>query len=91
MRLIFSAALALAALSAPAFADIKTACRKDVDALCKSVKPGGGKLLTCIAENRAKVSGDCKVAIADRMLERRAKAEADKKSGKSSSSKDDDE
>jgi hypothetical protein len=57
----------------PAAADIKTACKADVQANCSSIKPGKGKLMECIAENRAKLSNDCKLAIADTMLERRAK------------------
>ena len=90
MRLALYAGLALFAVAAPASADVKTACKKDVEANCKDVKAGGGKLLSCIAQNRAKVSSECKVAIADRLLERRAKADSDKKSGKSSSKDDDD-
>lgn len=77
MRIALYAGLALAALATPAAADIKTACKKDVETLCKSVKAGGGKLMNCVAENRAKVSNDCKLAIAERYLERRAKAAKD--------------
>ena len=39
-------------------------------ALCGSVQPGGDRLRDCMREHRAQLSNACKVAIADRMLER---------------------
>ena len=81
MRMI-SIGLALAGgvlLASPAAADIRTACKKDMDAQCKDVKPGGGKVLSCMAEHRAKLSSECKIAIADTVLERRAKKDSAKK------------
>jgi len=46
------------------------ACRNDVKALCGSVRPGGGRIRDCMREHRAQLSNACKLAIADRMLER---------------------
>jgi hypothetical protein len=43
----------------------------DVKTLCGSVQPGGGRIRECMREHRAQLSNACKVAIADRMLERK--------------------
>ncbi len=45
-------------------------CMSDVKALCGTVQPGGGRIRDCMKEHRAQLSTACKVAIADRMLER---------------------
>jgi hypothetical protein len=46
------------------------ACLSDIKALCGSIQPGGGRIRDCMREHRAELSTACKVAIADRMLER---------------------
>jgi hypothetical protein len=46
------------------------ACMSDVKTLCGSIQPGGGRIRECMKEHRAELSIACKVAIADRMLER---------------------
>ena len=51
---------------------LRGACGADMKALCGSVQPGGGRLRDCMREHRAQLSNSCKVAIADRMLERSA-------------------
>ncbi|BBO78545.1 hypothetical protein DSCW_59620 [Desulfosarcina widdelii] len=38
-------------------------CRDDLDALCSGVPAGQGRLLKCLEENDAKVSGRCKQAV----------------------------
>jgi hypothetical protein len=43
----------------------------DVKSLCGSVQPGGGRVRECMREHRAQLSSGCKLAIADRMLERK--------------------
>ena len=48
------------------------ACRNDVKALCGSVQSGGGRIHDCMREHRTQLSNACKLAIADRMLERGA-------------------
>jgi Cysteine rich repeat len=74
--MLFSRALAVAvvaflpivALAEPG--PMQSACRDDMKALCASVQPGSGRLRDCMREHRAQLSVGCKVAIADRMLER---------------------
>ena len=47
------------------------ACMNDVKSLCGSIQPGG-RIRDCMREHRAQLSNGCKIAIADRMLERRS-------------------
>ncbi len=49
---------------------IQGACGSDLKAMCGSVQPGGGRVRDCMREHRAELSAACKIAIADRMLER---------------------
>jgi hypothetical protein len=51
---------------------LQGACKNDLKALCGSIEPGGGRLRDCMKEHRSQLSDTCKVAIADRMLERYA-------------------
>jgi hypothetical protein len=51
---------------------LQGACKNDMKALCGSIQPGGGRLRDCMKEHRSQLSDTCKVAIADRMLERSA-------------------
>ena len=88
---ILAAALLLGAGAARA--DVKTDCASDVKSYCSGIEPKGGKLRDCMAEHRAKLSNACKLAVADRLLEKQAKDAAGKKSGKglAPKSKDDDD
>ena len=43
----------------------KTACQSDLDALCKDVKEGEGRLLKCLVENKEKLSATCKTKMAE--------------------------
>ncbi len=66
-----------AAIVAPAAAlaqggPVRAACQGDIQTLCGSLQPGGGRIRDCMREHRAELSAACKVAIADRMLERKA-------------------
>lgn len=83
------AGVLVAGATAAAQADVRTACASDVKSYCSGVEPKGGKLRDCMAQNRAKLSNDCKLAVADRLLERQAKAADDRKSGKKSKADDD--
>jgi hypothetical protein len=49
---------------------VRAACQNDIRAMCGSVQPGGGRIRDCMRQHRAELSAACKVAIADRMLER---------------------
>ena len=55
---------------------LKGACKSDLQSLCAGVQPGGGRIRDCMKEHRAQLSADCKMAIADRMLERPSHAAA---------------
>lgn len=66
-------ALAQQPLSTPTQGAVRSACAGDVQSLCPSVKPGEGRIVKCLAENRAKISVACKVAMADAQLERQAR------------------
>jgi hypothetical protein len=72
--LVPSAMLASAMLASVAFAQgggsVRAACQTDIHALCGSVQPGGGRIRDCMRQHRAELSAGCKIAIADRMLER---------------------
>jgi hypothetical protein len=37
----------------------QAACRSDFAKLCKGTKPGGGRILTCLAEHKDKLSPAC--------------------------------
>ncbi len=58
------------------------ACGPDIQSLCG--KPARGELRACLANNRAKLSDACKIAIADRWLERTAKRGSQKSGGNGS-------
>jgi hypothetical protein len=51
---------------------LQGACRDDMKTLCGSIQPGGGRLRDCMREHRSQLSNNCKLAIADRILERSA-------------------
>jgi hypothetical protein len=78
---IFAAPILLLAGFCEARADVRTACAADVKSYCSGIAPKDGKLRDCMAESRAKLSNECKLAVADRLLERQAKRAAKKKSG----------
>ena len=50
---------------------LRGACLSDIKTLCGSVQPGGGRIRECMRKHREQLSSGCKVAIADRMLQRR--------------------
>lgn len=68
---IVAAGLAIAAvvLGAPGPLE-QGACMNDIKTLCGSIQPGGGRIRECMSEHRAGLSAACKMAIADRILER---------------------
>jgi len=63
--------LLFTATAAFATTDVKTACMADYLALCASVPPGGGRVVACMKEHRAKVSTGCKVAVLRHIAEKR--------------------
>ena len=75
---ILSMAVLFAA--SPAHSDVAKACADDVKSYCKDVKPENFKLKDCMAENRAKLSNTCKIAVGDRQLELDAEQAVKRKS-----------
>jgi Cysteine rich repeat len=43
--------------------EVKKACKADYKKLCRKVKAGEGRIVTCLRENSAKLSPDCKTAL----------------------------
>jgi hypothetical protein len=54
------------------------ACGADVDKYCKDVRLGGSRIQTCLAENSAKISPQCKTTFGAvfELLTKRAQAQA---------------
>lgn len=68
--LSFAAASAFAADAPAPNADVRQACKADVEALCKGIEPGGGRIAACLKEKKDQVSVGCKTAIAAMMKAR---------------------
>jgi len=66
-------ALTFAATAAFAAEDIiesaRVGCQKEMDAFCKSVTPGEGRILQCLASHHDKLSGRCNYALADASMQ----------------------
>ncbi|HTN92994.1 MAG TPA: cysteine rich repeat-containing protein [Gallionella sp.] len=43
--------------------ELKEACRDDAKALCKGMKPGGGKILQCLKQHEDELSPSCKAEM----------------------------
>jgi len=67
------AVIAVTVVPSVAFAQenpMRSACKADIQTLCGAVQPGGGRIRDCMRQHRTALSATCKLAIADRMLER---------------------
>ncbi|MBZ5651990.1 MAG: cysteine rich repeat-containing protein [Acidobacteriia bacterium] len=53
--------------ASPQLSDAHTACASDVQKLCPSVPPGGGRILACLKQHKDEVSDGCKRAILSAM------------------------
>lgn len=77
--LLIFGALALPALAHPdgsgPRAQIRAACKADVDAHCRGVEPGEGRIRACLRANREKLSQPCRDAIAAALEARAARLE----------------
>ncbi|OFV86661.1 MAG: hypothetical protein A3J75_04355 [Acidobacteria bacterium RBG_16_68_9] len=40
------------------------ACRSDLETFCKSIRPGGRRLIRCLKEHAAELSAECKPVVA---------------------------
>jgi D-serine deaminase-like pyridoxal phosphate-dependent protein len=43
--------------------EVRAACQADVQKLCATVQPGGGRIVACLKEHKEEVSDACKQAI----------------------------
>jgi hypothetical protein len=64
-----------AAVTIPTFAyaqqsSVRGACMNDIQTLCGSMQPGGGRIRECIRTHRTELSEGCKLALAERMMQR---------------------
>lgn len=46
--------------------EIKEACQDDVEALCGDVEAGAGRIMTCMKENKEKLSAACQSEIQEK-------------------------
>ncbi len=44
----------------PAFAGDERPCAEDISNFCKDVRPGGGRILSCLKEHEAELASDCR-------------------------------
>jgi len=51
------------AASPQAVAEARAACDTDIQKLCPSVQPGGGRILACLKQHKDQVSDGCKQAV----------------------------
>ena len=40
-------------------------CKPDIEKFCKGVKPGEGRILECLKENRERLTGECKQTMTE--------------------------
>lgn len=52
---------------------ISPSCRAEVKKLCHGVRPGGGRIKKCIADNESKLSPACQKAVQERLEKERSK------------------
>jgi hypothetical protein len=74
MRLAFFLALSVGMIPILAQAEPgagRGACLRDIKTICAGVQPGGGRIRNCIREHRAELSQECKMALSERLMERR--------------------
>ncbi len=69
--LVIAVGVTLPTLALAQQGGVRGACMNDIKTLCGSVQPGGGRIRECFREHREQLSSGCKVALADRMLQRR--------------------
>jgi len=59
-------ALAFAAGAKEGGKDPFAACRADFDKLCKDVKPGEGRQVKCMMDNKSRASSACQAVLAEK-------------------------
>lgn len=53
----------MALVASAAETDAAQACRSDVIKLCRSVKPGGGRMLGCLQQHQTELTPACKTQL----------------------------
>ncbi len=51
-------------------------CKADVEQYCHDVKPGGGRIKSCMKEHKDQLSAGCKQALAEKKKEHQSKPES---------------
>jgi hypothetical protein len=65
--ILFASLMALAfAAGAKDGKDPFAACQADMERLCKDVKPGDGRLVKCMMENKSRASSGCQAVLAEK-------------------------
>jgi hypothetical protein len=49
-----------------------TVCKADMERLCSSVKPGDGRLVKCMMENKSRASSGCQAVLAKKEQKEKA-------------------
>jgi hypothetical protein len=68
LRAILIAALLCAseaAFSQELTAEQRSACMGDYQTYCKGTKPGGGRIIACLAKSNDKLTAECRKVLAD--------------------------
>ena len=64
---LFASLMALAfAANAKDGKDPFAVCHADMERLCKDVKPGEGRLVKCMMENKSRASSGCQAVLAEK-------------------------
>ena len=69
--LVIAVGLTLPTLASAQQGGVRGACMSDIKTLCGSVQPGGGRIRDCIREHREQLSSGCKMALVERIQQRR--------------------
>jgi hypothetical protein len=67
----FATALVLAPAAFAQSGGVMSACKGDIEKLCASVQPGGGRIGECLKAHKEQVSVGCKLAVAQDVAARR--------------------
>ena len=70
----FIAMSAFAADAPPPASPVGTACKQDIQALCKDIQPGGGRVKECMKAHKDQLSPGCKAAIKESRREKSEQA-----------------
>lgn len=82
MKNLICMTLALAAMTTGALAEERSegpsACRADIQAFCKDIEPGGGRIMKCMAAHKDDLSDRCKGFMTEKREEHQRRNEKDR-------------